>query len=130
MRYLPIGKYETDELKQIKKKISNMCALGVTNTLYSEDIVEMVEEVIGLQFEFPKHLIEPLFRLINKKLAKAIETNDLYQLEILLDALYMMDSSNEKAEEKYQELKTIAINVSQNLMRAINMEIHDDPLLL
>lgn len=78
MRYLPIGKYETDELKRIKKKINNMCAIGVTNTLYSEDIVEMVEEIIGLQFEFPKHLIEPLFRLINQKLAKAIETSDLY----------------------------------------------------
>ncbi len=46
-------------------------------------------------------MIEPLFRLINQKLAKAVEINDLYQLEILLDALYMMDSSNEKAEEKY-----------------------------
>lgn len=42
----------------------------------------------------------------------------------------MMDSSNEKAEQKYQELKAVAINVSYNLLRAINMEIHDDPELL
>ena len=48
----------------------------------------------------------------------------MYQLEILLDALDLMSSSNKAGEEKYEELKVIAINVSSNLMRAINMEIH------
>lgn len=56
--------------------------------------------------------------------------NDLYHLEILLDALYMMDSTNKQAEAKFEELKVIAINVVSNLMKAINMEIHDDNELL
>lgn len=56
--------------------------------------------------------------------------NDLYHLEILLDALYMMDSTNLQAEAKFEELKVIAINIASNLMKAINMEIHDDNELL
>ena len=42
----------------------------------------------------------------------------------------MMDSTNEAAEEKYDELKVTAMNVSANLLRAINMEIYDDNELL
>ena len=42
----------------------------------------------------------------------------------------MMDSTNKQAEAKYDELKAIAMNVAANLMRAINMEIHDDNELL
>lgn len=51
-------------------------------------------------------------------------------MEILLDALDLMDSSNKLGQEKYEELKLIAMNVSANLLRAINMEIHDDNELL
>ena len=42
----------------------------------------------------------------------------------------MMDSTNKLAEAKFEELKLIAMNVASNLMRAINMEIHDDNELL
>ena len=42
----------------------------------------------------------------------------------------MMDSTNKQAEAKYEELKVMAMNVSSNLMRAINMEIHEDNELL
>jgi hypothetical protein len=42
----------------------------------------------------------------------------------------MMDSTNKQAEAKFEELKVIAINVVSNLMKAINMEIHDDNELL
>lgn len=41
-----------------------------------------------------------------------------------------MDSTNKAAEEKYDELKVTAMNVSANLLRAINMEIYDDNELL
>ena len=54
----------------------------------------------------------------------------MYQLEILLDALDMMDSSNKQGWDKYEELKVVAMNVSANLLRAINMEIHDDNAML
>ena len=42
----------------------------------------------------------------------------------------MMSSSNKAGEEKYEVLRVMAMNVSANLMRAINMEIHDDNELL
>lgn len=74
--------------------------------------------------------MQPLFHLLNQKIGQAIKDNNLYQLEILLDSLYMMDSTNKQGETKYEELKVIATNVSANLIRAINMEIHDDNELL
>ena len=74
--------------------------------------------------------MQPLFHLLNQKISQAIKENNLYQLEILLDSLYMMDSTNKHAEAKYEELKLQAGIVSANLIRAINMEIHDDNELL
>ena len=95
MRYLPIGKYETEQLGKIRAKIEYMCSMERRNQLYTEDIRKFVEEIIELQFEFPKHLMQPLFHLVNQKITKAIQDENLYHLEILLDALYMMDSTNE-----------------------------------
>lgn len=71
-----------------------MCLPDKRNTIYSEDIHEMVQEIMELEIEFPKHLMQPLFHLLNQKIAKAIQASDLYQIEILLDALYMMNSTN------------------------------------
>lgn len=74
-----------------------MCSVDRRNQIYTEDLRKFVEEITELQFEFPKHLMQPLFHLVNQKITKAIEEENLYQLELLLDALFMMDSENEKA---------------------------------
>ena len=57
MRYLPIGKYYTDMLKQFRSKIEQMCMADKRNTVFSEDIRQLVEEITLLPIEFPKHLI-------------------------------------------------------------------------
>ena len=57
MRYLPIGKYETEQLGKMRAKIEYMCSSERRNQLYTEDIRKFVEEIIELQFEFPKHLM-------------------------------------------------------------------------
>ena len=51
-------------------------------------------------------------------------------MELLLDTLRLMDAFNPEAERKYLVLKKEAQLVSFNLIRAINMEIHDDNELL
>ena len=65
MRYLPIGKYETELLEKTRKKIDYMCQPDKRNTIYSEDIRQTVQEISELQIELPKHLMQPLFNLIN-----------------------------------------------------------------
>lgn len=39
-------------------------------------VPEMQGETVD--FELPKHLMQPIFGLINEKLQKAIQTDDLY----------------------------------------------------
>lgn len=46
-----------------------MCSSEKRNTIYSEDIRQLVEEITLLTIEFPRHLIQPLFILINQKIA-------------------------------------------------------------
>ena len=89
-----MGKDWNELLESYKYKVEQMCLPGKRNTIYSEDIRQLVEEITELQIEFPKHLMQPLFHMLNQKISKAIQENNLYQLEILLDALYMMDSTN------------------------------------
>ena len=98
--------------------------------MFTEEIREFVREIIVLEFEFPRHLMEPLFHLINEKLVTAMQNEDIYNLELLLDALAMMGARNERAEKVYTELAKKASKVAVNLMKAINMEIHNDNDLL
>ena len=98
--------------------------------MFTEEIREFVREIIVLEFEFPRHLMEPLFHLINEKLVTAMQNEDIYNLELLLDALAMMGTRNERAEKVYTELAKKASKVAVNLMKAINMEIHNDNDLL
>ena len=54
----------------------------------------MVCEIRSSEIEIPKYLIEPLFRLICAKLRQSILTNHLYSLEILIDAVYLLEGTN------------------------------------
>ena len=103
-----------------------MVSQEYAKNVFTEEIRDFVREIISLEFEFPRHLMEPLFHLINEKLATAIQNEDIYNLELLLDALAMMGARNERAEKVYTELAKKASKVAVNLMKAINMEIHND----
>jgi len=101
-----------------------------SDKLRVEDIREAVYEVTVLPFEFPRHLLEPVFNLVNQKCEAAIYYQDIYSLEILLDTLALMDARNFQAEQEYQKLSITAHGVANNLIKAINMEIHDDNEML
>lgn len=87
-----------------------------------EDINTFVTEISMLEFEFPRHLLEPIFILVNDKLQMAIDTNNLYCVEILLNTLSLMGARNMIAEQKYNELTVEATNIARNLIKAINMD--------
>lgn len=72
--------------------------------MYVEDIQQLVYELVNLEVEFPRHLMEPIFIICNEKISQAIETEHLYSLEILLDTLSMINARNIPGEQKYAKL--------------------------
>ena len=48
LRYLPIGKTESELLESYKNKIDQMCYPDRRNTIYSEDIRDLVDEITEL----------------------------------------------------------------------------------
>ena len=61
-------------------------------------------EVSQLQFEFPRHKLEPIFEVVNEKLHASMEGDNIYCVEVLLECLRLMSARNLRAEEKYAEL--------------------------
>jgi hypothetical protein len=87
-----------------------------------EDMRDLLQEVSQLNFEFPRHKLEPLFDVINEKLFHSIECENIYCLEVLLECLRLMSARNLRAEEKYTELSLVASCVARDLMRVLNMD--------
>ena len=55
-------------------------------------------------------------------LQMAMDTENLFTLELLLDIMSMMNARNIMAEEKYHILAEEASQIATNLMKAINMD--------
>ena len=70
-----------------------------------EEIQEFVAEITSeQQFEIPRYRLEPVFNMITDKIDIAIEHENIYVLEVLLDCLKYLNARYEKAEKKYYEL--------------------------
>ena len=84
-----------------------------------------MERITGAEteFEFPRYALEPIFRVVNEKLEVAIEQENIYILEVLLDCLKLMNARNIPAEKKYYELANEAQSICQKLINVLNMEV-------
>jgi hypothetical protein len=93
-----------------------------------EDLREFVQEITGheIEFELPRYLLEPIFGVVNEKLDAAIEYENIYMLEVLLDCLKFMNARNIPAEKKYYELANEAHLIAHELLKVVNMEVKDD----
>ena len=93
-----------------------------------EELKEFIEKITGptIEFEFPRYALEPIFRVVNEKLEIAIEFENIYILEILLDCLKLMNARNIPAEKKYYELANEAQAICQKLLKVMNMEIREE----
>lgn len=72
--------------------------MGNRKKVLVEDINSLLMEISMLEFEFPRHLLEPIFVLVNEKLQMAMNSSNLYCLEILLNSLSLMGARNMLAE--------------------------------
>ena len=120
MRYLPLDAQSRQTIESYIEKIRAMMANR--KKVFIEDINSFLTEISMLEFEFPRHLLEPVFILVNEKLQMAIDSNNLYCLEILLNCLSSIGARNMIAEQKYNELTVEATNIAKNLIKAINMD--------
>ena len=79
-----------------------------------------------VEFEFPRYRLEPIFNVVNEKLGAAIELENIYMLEFLLDCLKFMNATNILAEKKYYEPANEAQRIARQLLEVLNMESKDD----
>jgi len=75
-----------------------------------EDLRAFVLEITSgeVGFEIPRYRLEPIFNVVNEKLEAAMEHENIYMLEVLLDCLKFMNARNIPAEKKYYELASEA----------------------
>lgn len=93
-----------------------------------ETLRDFIREVTGagVQFELPRFRLEPLFNVVNEKLEAAIEHENIYLLEVLLDCLKFMNARNQPAEKKYYLLANEAASIAHSLLKVLNLEVRDE----
>jgi len=93
-----------------------------------EDLRTFVQEITSasVEFELPRYRLEPIFNVVNEKLEAAIEHENIYMLEVLLDCLKFMNARNVPAEKKYYELASEAQVIVHQLLKVLNLEIKDE----
>ena len=93
-----------------------------------EELRAFVLEVTSgeVEFEIPRYRLEPIFNVVNEKLEAAIEHENIYMLEVLLDCLKFMNARNIPAEKKYYELASEAQVIAHQLLAVLNLEIKDE----
>lgn len=91
-----------------------------------EELRDFVAEITSeTMFEIPRYRLEPIFNIITEKLDAAIEHENIYILEILLDCLKFMNARHIPAEKKYYDLANEAQMIAYHLLKIINMEGKD-----
>jgi len=126
LKRAPISRQDRARMEQYSTRIERI--IQEREEIEIEELRDFVEEVTGpeIDFEFPRFKLEPIFNVVNEKLVAAIELENIYMLEVLLDCLKFMNARNVPAEKKYYELANEAQGIVHSLLRVVNMEIKDD----
>ena len=104
LRRAPVGQHDRENLESLFSQIEGI--VEKREEIEIEELKEFLERITGAEteFEFPRYALEPIFRVVNEKLEVAIEQENIYILEVLLDCLKLMNARNIPAEKKYYEL--------------------------
>lgn len=122
----PVNKAERQMLNNYLKRIDMF--VDRRAEIDVETLRDFVQEVTGQEvaFEIPRYHLEPLFNVINEKLEAAIEHENIYILEVLLDCLKFMNARNIPAEKKYFDLAREAQQIAHELLEVLNLERKDE----
>jgi hypothetical protein len=126
LKRAPVSKADRENMDKFFGRIESI--IQKRAEIEIEELREFVLEITSneVEFEFPRYRLEPIFNVVNEKLEAAIEHENIYMLEVLLDCLKFMNATNIPAEKKYYELANEAQRIAHQLLEVLNMEIQDD----
>jgi hypothetical protein len=112
----PVARAESQKLEQYLARVESIVQKRGETEI--EALRDFVQEVTGpeISFEIPRYRLEPIFNVVNEKLEAAIENENIYVLEVLLDCLKFMNARNIPAEKKYYELAHEAQGIAHALL--------------
>lgn len=108
LKRAPVSRADREKMDQLFARIESITYSNIQKReeIEIEELREFVLEITSneVEFEFPRYGLEPIFHVVNEKLEAAIEHENIYMLEVLLDCLKFMNATNIPAEKKYYEL--------------------------
>jgi len=126
LKRAPVSRADREKMDKFFSRIESI--IQKREEIEIEELKNFVHEITSneVDFEFPRYRLEAIFTVVNEKLEAAIEHENLYMLEVLLDCLKFMNARNIPAEKKYYELANEAQMIAHQLLKVVNMEIKDD----
>ena len=126
LKRAPVSRADREKMDKFFSRIESI--IQKREEIEVEQLRDFVQEITSneVDFEFPRYRLEPIFNVVNEKLEAAIEYENIYMLEVLLDCLKFMNARNIPAEKKYYELANEAQTIAHQLLKVVNMEIKDD----
>ena len=126
LKRAPVSRADREKMEKFLSRIESI--IQKREEIEVEQLKNFVHEITSneVDFEFPRYRLEPIFNVVNEKLEAAIEHENIYMLEVLLDCLKFMNARNIPAEKKYYELANEAQMIAHQLLKVVNMEIKDD----
>jgi len=126
LRRAPVAKADSLKMDHYLARIEE--TVQKREEIEIEELRAFVLEVTSgeVEFEIPRYRLEPIFNVVNEKLEAAMEHDNIYMLEVLLDCLKFMSARNIPAEKKYYELASEAQVIAHQLLKVLNLEIKDE----
>ena len=110
-----------EAIDNISKKIDS-----ITESPFVEDLVDLINELSRLDFQFPKIRVENIEKLAYEYLTAAISQPNYYCLELLVPALMKIGIVNDQATELLRVLKPEVDHIVNTLINVLSPELYTE----
>ncbi|CAG9318640.1 unnamed protein product [Blepharisma stoltei] len=90
-----------------------------------EDLADLAKQLSGLDFQFPKTKLKALEEILDSYINQAIESQNFYCLELLIQAQESLGNSNRRAKEVYEELKNEVEGIIVTIENILNPDLYN-----
>jgi hypothetical protein len=94
------------------------------SVVYVEDILEIAKEIATLDFQFPKSKLKLFEELINAQILQAVETNNYYCLEKLIESQKCLGITDIKSQELFDDLKSEIEHIRLTLQNVLTPSLY------
>lgn len=94
------------------------------SVVYVEDILEIAKEIATLDFQFPKSKLKLFEELINAQILQAVETNNYYCLEKLIESQKCIGITDIKSQELFDDLKSEIEHIRLTLQNVLTPSLY------